>query len=298
MTETIGFIGLGRMGGPLARSLARKQMPPVVYDAQAEAMAPVEALGGKRAASPAEVAKRASIVITVLPGPPEVESVLAGAEGVIAHLAPGGLIMDVSTVLPETSDRMEAAARARGLAFVDAPVGRLTSAAERGESLFMVGAHEADFARVKPLLEAMGTTIHHCGPPGSGTRTKLINNFLSVASCALSAEALTLARRFGLDIAKTLEVIHGTTATSGALRLTFPAKVFKGDAEPGFSLALAHKDLSLIVESANRAKVPVPVAAVARESYSLARAMGHEAKDISNILDIWCALAGADPVRL
>jgi 4-hydroxybutyrate dehydrogenase/sulfolactaldehyde 3-reductase len=206
--------------------------------------------------------------------------------------------MDMSTVLPETTDRLAEAAKARGLAFVDAPVGRMASAAERGESLFMVGASDRDFARVKPLLDAMGTTIHHCGPPGAGTRTKLISNFLSVASCAMSAEALTLARRFGLDIAKTLDVIHGTTATNGALRLTFPAKVFKGDSEPGFAIALAHKDLSLIVESANRAKVPVPIAAIARESYSLARASGHDAKDISTILDVWCACAGVDPIRI
>jgi 4-hydroxybutyrate dehydrogenase/sulfolactaldehyde 3-reductase len=296
MADTIGFIGLGRMGGPMASNLARKQMPPVVYDSRSDAMAPVEALGGKRAASAAEVASRASIVVTMLPGPPDVEAVVLGE--LYRNLAPGSLVMDMSTVLPETTDRLAAAAKAGGLAFVDAPVGRLASHAAKGESLFMVGASDQDFARVKPLLDAMGTTIHHCGPPGAGTRTKLINNLLAIVSCQMNAEALTLARRFGLDIQKTLDVIHGTTATNGQLKINYATKVFKGDTEPGFAIDLAHKDLSLIVESANRARVPVPIVAVARESLSQARAGAYGGKDFSALLDFWCERAGAEKVRL
>lgn len=296
MADTIGFIGLGRMGGPMAANLARKQMPPVLYDARPEAMAPIEALGGKCARSAAEVAERASLVVTMLPGPPEVEAVVLGE--LHAKLKPGSLIMDMSTVLPETTDKLAGAAKAKGLAFVDAPVGRLASHAAKGESLFMVGASDADFARVKPLLEAMGTTIHHCGPPGSGTRTKLINNLLAIVSCQMNAEALTLARRFGLDVAKTLEVIHGTTATNGQLKINYATKVFKGDTEPGFAIDLAHKDLSLIVESANRARVPVPIVATARESLSQARAGSYGTKDFSALLDFWCERAGAEKVRI
>src|SRR5207247_6314558 len=154
---------------------------------------------------------------------------------------------------------------------VDAPVGRLASHADRGESLFMVGASEADFRRVKPLLEAMGTTIHHCGPVGSGIRTKLVNNYLAISSCQLNAEALALAQRFGLSLEKTLEVIYGTTATNGQLKMAWPAKVLKGDTEPGFTIDLAPKDLTPIVESANIAKVPMPIGAAAREAFSAAR---------------------------
>ncbi|MFO0997064.1 MAG: NAD-binding protein [Alphaproteobacteria bacterium] len=144
----------------------------------------------------------------------------------------------------------------------------------------------------------MGTTIHHCGPPGSGTRTKLINNLLAIVSCQMNAEALTLARRFGLDVAKTLEVIHGTTATNGQLKINYATKVFKGDTEPGFAIDLAHKDLSLIVESANRARVPVPIVATARESLSQARAGSYGTKDFSALLDFWCERAGAEKVRI
>ena len=296
--ETVGFIGLGRMGRPMASNLARKQLPPSVYDLNDKAMAAVEELGGKRAANAAALAQSSSVLITMLPGPSGVESVLIGADGAMAKMKPGGLVMDMSTVLPETSDKLAAEAKARGLGFVDAPVGRLASHAERGECLFMVGASGADFARVKPLLEAMGTTIHHCGGPGTGTRTKLVNNLLAICLCLMNGEALTLTRQFGLDIQTTLDVLHGTTATNGQLKINLPSKVFKGDTEPGFAIDLAHKDLSLIVESANRARVPLPMVAAARESLSLARAGGYGGKDFSAFLDFWCERAGAEKVRL
>ena len=110
---------------------------------------------------------------------------------------------------------------------------RLAAHADRGESLFMVGGSDADFQRVKPLLEAMGTTIYHCGKVGSGIRTKLVNNLLAIALCQLNAEALALSQRFGLDLNKTLEVLYGTTATNGQLKLNWPNKVLAGDTTPG-----------------------------------------------------------------
>ena len=146
----------------------------------------------------------------------------------------------------------------RGIAFVDAPVGRLASHADRGESLFMVGGTPEDFERVRPLLEAMGTTIHHCGPVGSGTRTKLINNYLAVTSCQMNAEALALSQRLGLNLERTLEVIYGTTAFNGQLKIAWPTKVLKGDVSPGFTIDLAHKDLSLVIDAANATRVPMP----------------------------------------
>ena len=296
--EQVGFIGLGRMGNPMARNLASKQMAPLVYDLSADAMARVEAVGGRRARDAGDIASKSSIVVTMLPGPPEVEATLLGEGGVIARLAPGALVMDMSTVLPETTDKLAAAAKACGLGFVDAPVGRLAQHAERGESLFMVGASDADFARVKPMLDAMGTTVHHCGGPGAGTRTKLVNNLLAICLCLLDGEALTLTQRFGLNLETTLAVLHGTTATNGQLTINLPSKVLKGDTEPGFAIDLAHKDLSLIVDAANRARVPLPMVAAARESLSLARAGGYGAKDFSAFLDFWCERVGLDKVRV
>jgi 4-hydroxybutyrate dehydrogenase/sulfolactaldehyde 3-reductase len=162
----------------------------------------------------------------------------------------------------------------------------------------MVGADDATFARVQPLLAAMGTTIHHCGAVGSGMRTKLVNNYLAIISCQLNAEAIALSQRFGLSLEKTLDVIHGTTATNGQLKIAWASKVLKGDVEPGFTIDLAHKDLSLIVDAANAAKVPVPIAAVAREAYSQARAHGYGSKDFSAMVDALCESAGIEKPRL
>ncbi|RZI37838.1 NAD(P)-dependent oxidoreductase, partial [Herbaspirillum sp. HC18] len=127
----------------------------------------------------AEVAKASSVIITVLPTGREVDSVVLGAGGVLDNAPKGALVMDLSTVDPETTDRLHAEGRRRGIRTVDAPIGRLAWHADRGESLFMVGAEPQDFERVRPLLEAMGTTIHHCGAGGTGTRTKLVNNYLA-----------------------------------------------------------------------------------------------------------------------
>ena len=192
----------------------------------------------------------------MLPNSADVEEVLLGPGGVLARLRPGCAVMDMSTVDPLLTDRVAAAAAEKGIAFVDAPVGRLAAHAERGESLFMVGATAEAFARVKPLLEAMGTTIHHCGGAGTGMRTKLVNNYLAIVSCAFNAEALALSQRFGLSLEKTLDVVHGTTATNGQLKIAWAAKVLKGDTEPGFTIDLAHKDLTLIVDAARAVQGP------------------------------------------
>ncbi len=298
MSERIGFIGLGRMGRPMAANLQRKGFQLTVFDLNETPMDILAQLGAAKTASVAEVVENADIVITMLPGSPEVEAVALGPGGILAHGQAGMLIMDMSTVDPASTDKLAAAAGDAGLSLVDAPVGRLASHADDGESLFMVGAADADYDRVRPLLEAMGTTIHHCGAPGTGIRTKLINNFLAIASCQMNAEALALASRFGLDLATTLKVIHGTTATNGQLKINYATKVLSGDIEPGFTIDLAHKDLSLVLDAANAAKVPLPIGAAARESLSLARATDYHAKDFSALLDHWCERAGIEKPRL
>ncbi|HVZ00610.1 MAG TPA: NAD(P)-binding domain-containing protein [Dongiaceae bacterium] len=296
--DMIGFIGLGRMGRPMASNLCRKGFRLVVHDVNRQAVQELESLQARGAANAAQVAAEGSVIVTMLPNSAIVSEVVAGRDGVIENAKPGSLIMDMSTVSPETTDAVAKKAAAKGIAFVDAPVGRLAEHADRGESLFMVGAAPEDFARVKPLLEGMGTTIHHCGPVGSGTRTKLVNNFLAVSLCQMNAEALALSQRFGLNLEKTLEVLHGTTATNGQLKINWPNKVLKGDTTPGFTIDLAHKDLSLIVDAANAARVPMPMAAAAREAFSTARAAGFGGQDFSAMVDALCAIAGIEKPRL
>ena len=296
--QTIGFIGLGAMGRGMASNCARKGFKLVVFDINPEPVTDLVKLGARAAKSITDVAKSCSIIITVLPTGREVDQIVMGADGLFAHAKPGTLVMDLSTIDPETTDKMHAEAKRLGLKAVDAPIGRLAWHADRGESLFMVGAEPADFEVVKPLLEAMGTTIHHCGAAGTGTRTKLINNYLAIISCQLNAEALALSQRFGLDLATTLDVIHGTTATNGQLKINWPNKVLAGDTSPGFTIDLAHKDLSLIMGAANAARVPLPVAAAAREMFSAARARGYGGQDFSAMGDVMCDLIQAELPRL
>jgi 4-hydroxybutyrate dehydrogenase/sulfolactaldehyde 3-reductase len=282
----------------MASNLCRKGFAVTVHDVNHEPVAQLQELGARCAAGCREIAESSGIVITMLPDSAAVERVALAADGVLAHLAPGGLLMDMSTVDPLLTDRLAAAAAAREIEFVDAPVGRLASHAARGESLFMVGASEAAFARVKPLLDAMGTTVHHCGAAGAGMRTKLVNNYLAIVSCAFNAEAIALSQRFGLSLEKTLDVIHGTTATNGQLKIAWASKVFKGDTDPGFTIDLAHKDLTLIVNAANAAKVPMPIGAAAREAFSTARVSGEGPRDFSAMADVLCDAAHIPRPRL
>jgi 4-hydroxybutyrate dehydrogenase/sulfolactaldehyde 3-reductase len=293
---TIGFIGLGNMGRPMASNLSRNGIRLIVFDLIPERIRALEALGARPAANVAAVAEESDVVFTMLPTTAAVEEVVG--MGLIPHGRAGQAIVDMSTIDPLITDRLAAAASAKGIGFVDAPVGRLVSHAERGECLFMVGGDQPTLARVTPLLEAMGTTIHHCGGVGSGMRTKLVNNYLAIISCQLNAEAIALSQRFGLSLQKTLDVIHGTTATNGQLKMAWPAKVLKGDLAPGFTIDLAHKDLTLIVDAANATRVPVPIAEVAREAFNTARSRGHGGLDFSAMVDVLCDHAGIEKPRL
>lgn len=292
----IGFIGLGRMGRPMASNMQRKGFATLSYDVNPQAGATLVELGGRAAGSIAEVARETDIIFTMLPAHPEVRTVVL--DGIVPNAKAGTLIVDMSTIDPVATDEIAAAVAAAGLSFVDAPVGRLAAHADRGECLFMVGGSPEDFERVKPMLEAMGSTIHHCGAVGAGIRMKVVNNYLAIAACQLNAETLTLAARFGLDVERTIEILNGTTANNGHLKTNFPVKVLVGDIEPGFQIDLAHKDLSLALSAASTMKVPLAMGATARECLQLARSRGFGSKDFSALLDAWCDLAGVEPPRL
>jgi 4-hydroxybutyrate dehydrogenase / sulfolactaldehyde 3-reductase len=296
--QAVGFIGLGRMGKPMAANLSRKGFDLVVYDVSSKAVEALRAVGARSADSVAELARGSEVILTMVPGSAEMEAIVLGEAGLLANGRSGQLIMDMSTIEPGMTDRIAARAAEKGISFVDAPVGRLASHADRGECLFMVGASKEDLERVMPLLQAMGTTIHHCGKVGMGGRTKLVNNYLTVVSCQLNAEALALSQRFGLDLEKTLEVINGTSAFNGQLRMNWSTKVLTGDVSPGFTIDLAHKDLSLIVAAANAAKVPLPVAAATREFFSLVRSGPYAQRDFSAIVDALCEFSGIEKPRL
>ncbi len=295
--DRIGFIGLGRMGRPMASNLQRKGFDLVVYDISRAACDALAGVGAAVADDVSGVAEEAHTIFTCLPSHVEVEAVVLGTDGIIALARPGTTVVEMSTIDPLVTDRCAEALAGAGMRCVDSPIGRLASHADAGECLFMVGAQTEEFDAVRPMLEAMGTSIHHCGPVGSGIRTKLVNNYLAITLCQVNAEALALTRRFDLDLERTLDVLHGTTATNGQLKINYATKVLKGDISPGFQIDLAHKDLSLVTQAANACRVPMPVAAAARECLSLARARGWGGNDFSALLDALCDSAGIEQVR-
>lgn len=299
MTQKIAFIGLGAMGGPMASNIIRKGQPLTVYDIVPANLERVVAVGGTPAASVAEAAKGAGIVITMLPATKHVEEVVTGPGGVLDNIAPGGIVMDMSTIAPSGTDRVAGVVKARGARFIDTPVGRLVSHAIAGKSMFMVGCDdEAVFQAVKPLLDAMGDTVIRCGGIGTGIRAKVVNNFQLLSIAQITAEALVLGAKLGLDV-ETVKNINGlTTANNGQMHVNFATKSLVGDVAPGFTIELAHKDLGLAMEAAAELGLTLPVGAVAKATYDTARHGPYGAKDFSALLDYAAELAGIPAPRL
>lgn len=294
----VGFIGLGRMGFALASHLQRNGVDLTVHDIQAAPVDKLVAQGASRAASARALAESVDVVFTMLPGPKQAREVILGAGGVLAGLRRGAALIELSTIDTDTVDELWRAAREKGVRFADAPVGRLAAHADRGESLFMLGATEADRAELEPLLLKMGTTVLHCGEPGAGTRMKLINNLMVLCYCQLNSEALTLATSLGLDPRKTFDVLTGTTASNGQLKEKWPVKVLKGDLTPGFDIALGFKDLTLACQAAQSAGISLPMGNLARSLFQLARHAGKDGQDTSCMTDFWAESNGLPPIRL
>lgn len=298
MTTRVGFIGLGAMGLPMASNLQRKGFALTVYDVVQAPMDKLAGLGARKATSIAEATRGAEIVVTMLPATQHVEAVVLGEGGVLANIDSNAVLMDMSTIDAKGTDRLAKTCADKGIGFTDCPVGRLVMHAEKGESLFMVGASDAVYARVEPLLKAMGTTIYRCGAPGMGSRMKLINNFMLLSTAQIVAESLTLGTKLGLDIDIMRQVTGATTAQNGQFHVLMVNKVLKGDIEPGFTIDLAFKDMSLAMNAAAEQRVGLPVGAAAHAVYGGARATKYASKDYSSLLSLACDMAGVQPPRL
>ncbi|MFT0850176.1 NAD(P)-binding domain-containing protein [Achromobacter sp. F4_2707] len=295
----IAFIGLGAMGGPMASNIARKGTPITVYDISQASIDRVVEAGATPASSLQEAVSGAEIVITMLPATEHVLEVVAGPDGALAHMAPGGLLIDMSTIDPVGTDRLIESCAAKGIRFIDAPVGRLASHAIKGESLFMVGCNdEDDFKKAEPLFNAMGTTIVRCGLAGTGIRVKIVNNFQILSIAQITAEALVLGTKLGLPV-ETIKAVNGqTTANNGQMQVNFATKTLIGDIEPGFTFDLSHKDMTLALNAAATLRLGLPVGAAVHAVYGAARSTPYAKKDFTALLDYACEQAGIEPPRL
>lgn len=288
------FIGLGQMGAPMARNLLRHGHHLQVYDLNPQAVAALAAEGAQPGSSPAEAARGAEVVITMLPDGQRVREVLLGAQGVTQTLAPGALVVEMSTIHPRESDALAQEMAAQGFSFMDAPVGRTSAHAVAGTLLILAGGTPEQVSRAAPLLRCMGDTLVEAGGPGRGIRIKIVNNYMSIALNALSAEAAVLCEALGLPLETALAVMGQTAAGRGHFTTSWPDKVLKGDLTPAFMIDLAHKDLGLALDIGGQLRVPLPLGAAARELYSQARAQGRGRQDWSALLEQVRAAAGRD----
>ncbi|CNH64626.1 putative 2-hydroxy-3-oxopropionate reductase [Yersinia frederiksenii] len=280
----VAFIGLGQMGTPMARNLIKQGHQLHVFDISPAAVAELVALGATGCRHAGEAAEGAEFVITMLPNGDLVREVLFGKDGVCSRLSPGALVIDMSTIHPLQTDRLAQEMQAKGFSFMDAPVGRTSDHAQAGTLLILAGGTLLQVERATPLLMAMGSELVNAGGPGMGIRVKLINNYMSIALNALSAEAAVLCEALGLSFDVALQVMSGTPAGKGHFTTTWPNKVLKGDLTPAFMIDLAHKDLGIALDVANQLHVTMPMGAASREVYSQARANGRGRQDWSAIL--------------
>lgn len=252
MAERLGFVGLGNIGGPMAGTILRHFSALTVFDLVAERMQELEAAGASPVASLAALAGNADILLLSLPTSRQVEAVVLGAGGVASGMAPGGLVIDLTSGNPETSKAIAATLAARGIGYIDAGVSGGVAPARNGTLGIMIGGSDADVARAMPYLQALGKTIVHIGPVGAGHMTKSLNNTLLASNMVAAAECLSLAVKSGLDPAKVIAAINGSSGGSWVTQYRFPNFVLKGDfsAQSGMAIALLIKDVAIACEAA------------------------------------------------
>ncbi|GAA1244294.1 2-hydroxy-3-oxopropionate reductase [Pseudonocardia aurantiaca] len=287
----IGFIGLGIMGGPMAANLLKAGYPVVGYDVVPAALEKFTAAGGKAADSVAAVAAESDVVITMLPDSPFVEEVVLGSGGVLEHAKPGLLLIDMSTIRPDTSVAVGTEAASRGVRALDAPVSGGEKGAIDGVLSIMVGGEEEVFAAALPVLEVLGKTIVHVGPAGAGQTVKAANQLVVGGTYALVAEAIVLLEASGVDAGRGLDVLAGGLAGSRILELKRESMVARQFA-PGFRIDLHHKDMGIAIAAAREAGVALPMTGLVAQLIASARAQGYGSLDHSVLLKVLENLSG------
>ncbi|GAA0773071.1 3-hydroxyisobutyrate dehydrogenase [Castellaniella ginsengisoli] len=293
MSSTIGFIGLGHMGGPMAQNLLKAGHRLQVFDLVPEAIQPLVQAGAAAAASAAEAAKGADLVITMLPASRHVEGLYLGSEGLLTSIAEGTLVLECSTIAPESARKVSAAASRRGIRMLDAPVSGGTGGAVAGTLTFIVGGSAADLESARPYLEAMGKNIFHAGGAGAGQVAKICNNMLLGILMAGTSEALALGVANGLDPKTLSDIIAKSSGRNWATELYNPwpgvmenvpsSKDYAG----GFGVDLMLKDLGLAAEASMHARATTPLGELARNLYALHSTQGHGKLDFSSILKLY-----------
>lgn len=290
----IGFIGLGNMGGPMARNLLKAGHRLSVFDLSGTALAGLADAGAQPAASPAAIAQAGvEVIISMLPAAAHVRQVYLGDEGLLSHVPASVLLIDCSTIDPMTAREVAAAAARQGNPMLDAPVSGGTGGAAAATLTFMVGGSEADLQKAQPILAAMGKHIVHCGGSGNGQVAKVANNLLLGISMIGVAEAMSLGVALGMDAKVLADVINASSGRcwSSEIYNPYPGVVENSPASRGYSGGfgsdLMLKDLGLASEAAQKARQPVILGALAQQLYQAFSLQGNGALDFSAIINLY-----------
>ena len=285
----VGFIGTGTMGQPMLTNIIKTGHTVLAWDVVPQALEAARRLGAAPAGSAAEVARGAEITITMLPSSSHVEAAYTGPAGVLEAAPAGRLCVDMSTIEPATSQRVAAAAKARGIRFLDAPVSGAVPRAVAGTLTIMVGGDPKDLEEARPVLEAMGSTVIHVGPVGAGEVAKICNNLIAGVAMVAVSEAFRIAEGFGVDPKILTHVISKSSGNTWVMEHghpvpgIVPTAASSRDYAPGFMTDLMCKDLGLAVNAARQLRVPVFVASAAQELLRLASSHGLGRKDFSAV---------------
>jgi 2-hydroxy-3-oxopropionate reductase len=293
----LGFIGLGVMGRPMALNLMKQGYEMAVYARRAEAVRGLVAMGARHCATPAEVASASEVIFTMVTTSSDVEQVVLGADGVIEGAATGSVLVDMETIEPAVARKVALCLQEKGVDMLDAPVSGGPAAAEQANLSIMVGGDEHVFERVKPLFACLGRTIVHIGAAGAGQMTKVCNQLALLVTAEGIAEALTLARRSGLDPVRVREVMLGGLAASRVMEL-FGERMVTRDFSAGIETRLYHKDLAIALAVAHGLGQGLPAASLVMQHVNAAVGAGDARNDLSSMLKVVERLgAPVDPAR-
>ncbi|MFB7633872.1 2-hydroxy-3-oxopropionate reductase [Streptomyces sp. NPDC056149] len=281
--STIGFLGLGIMGSPMAVNLAKAGHTVRGWNRSPGKAGALVAAGGREAASIAEAVADADVVITMVPASPQVEAVAYGPDGILAHAKSGALLIDMSSITPQTSVDLAKNAAEKGIRVLDAPVSGGEAGAIEAVLSIMVGGERADFDAAEPVLAALGTTLVHCGPHGAGQTVKAANQLIVAVNLQACAEAVVFLEKSGVDLAAALDVLNGGLAGSTVLTRK-KDNLLKRSYAPGFKLELHHKDMGIVTDAARTVGAPLPVGAATAQLIASAVARGDGALDHSALL--------------
>jgi 3-hydroxyisobutyrate dehydrogenase-like beta-hydroxyacid dehydrogenase len=291
MPQSVGFIGLGIMGQPMALNLVKAGFRVSVFNRTRAKADPLEKAGARVAASPAEAARDADFVVSIVSDSAASEEVMTGKDGAFTTVKPGAIVLDSATISPVVSRKLACHAAGKQASFLDAPVTGSKHGAEEGELTFMIGGEREAFERAMPVLKVLGKKHIYCGANGAGLSAKLAQNVIQSTMVEIFAEGFVLAAKAGVKPETMFEIVQSSMARATLTDFKAPF-IFKGDFTPYFPLKWMHKDVTLAMEAAFAQGVTMPAAAAVKEVYGAARAQGKGDLDYAAVVTFLEDLAG------